>query len=179
MCHFIYRFFQFWLPPKTTWNDIASTESVKYSDLRDLRWSIPLALLLLLLRYGIEKCAYVALLGDKLKIRNTKPTTPSSNSALEEQYTKSRRLTEFNIDDLSKELDLSPHFICEWMRRRLAQDEKVTFKKFCTASWMSLNHTASFVFGLYILWDQEYLWNFKLMLLDYPHHVSTWMKMKL
>lgn len=44
---------------------------------------------------------------------------------------------------------------------------------------MSLNHTVSFAFGLYILWNQEYLWNFKLMVLDYPHHVSNRMKMKL
>lgn len=122
---------------------------------------------------------YLVIFGDKLKITNTKPALFSSNSALEELYKNSRRLTKFNIDDLSKSLDLSPDFVCEWWRRRLIQDRTVTFKKFCTACWMSLNHTASFAFGLYILWDQEYLWNFKLMVFDYPHHVSNRMKMKL
>lgn len=45
-----------WLPPNTTWADIApgSRPDVKHSDYRDLIWPLPLALVLIVLRYLVE-----------------------------------------------------------------------------------------------------------------------------
>lgn len=46
-----------WLPPNTTWDDIApgSRSDVEHADYRDLVWPLPLALILLFLRLAVEK----------------------------------------------------------------------------------------------------------------------------
>lgn len=45
-----------WLPPNVTWADIApgSRPDVKHADYRDLIWPLPLALILIVLRYLVE-----------------------------------------------------------------------------------------------------------------------------
>lgn len=46
-----------WLPPNITWADIApgSRPDVQHADYRDLIWPIPLALIVLAIRYVIER----------------------------------------------------------------------------------------------------------------------------
>jgi len=46
-----------WLPPNTTWADIApgSNPDVVYADYRDLIWPIPLAAVIMLVRYTLER----------------------------------------------------------------------------------------------------------------------------
>lgn len=46
-----------WLPPNTTWEDIApgSRPDVNHADYRDLVWPLPLALLVMLTRYSLER----------------------------------------------------------------------------------------------------------------------------
>lgn len=47
-----------WLPPNITWEAIApgSKPDVKHADYRDLIWPLPMALLVMLLRYALERC---------------------------------------------------------------------------------------------------------------------------
>ena len=46
-----------WLPPNTTWADIApgSRPDVRHADYRDLIWPLPLAVVIIILRHIIEK----------------------------------------------------------------------------------------------------------------------------
>lgn len=46
-----------WLPPNITWEDIApgSRTDVNHADYRDLIWPLPLALVIMLLRYSLER----------------------------------------------------------------------------------------------------------------------------
>lgn len=46
-----------WLPPNTTWADIApgSRPDVQHADYRDLIYPIPLAAVMLIIRYILEK----------------------------------------------------------------------------------------------------------------------------
>lgn len=45
-----------WLPPNTTWADIApgSSTDIEYADYRDLVWPIPIAFIILAIRYVLE-----------------------------------------------------------------------------------------------------------------------------
>lgn len=45
-----------WLPPNTTWADIApgARPDVDHADYRDLWWPIPMAIALLIIRYCVE-----------------------------------------------------------------------------------------------------------------------------
>lgn len=46
-----------WLPPNTTWADLAPNASneIKHTDYRDLLYPFPMALVMLILRYLFEK----------------------------------------------------------------------------------------------------------------------------
>lgn len=46
-----------WLPPNTSWADIApgSRADVDHADYKDLIWPLPMALFLILLRHAVEK----------------------------------------------------------------------------------------------------------------------------
>lgn len=46
-----------WLPPNTTWDDIApgSRPDVNHADYRDLIWPLPMAVAVILLRYSLER----------------------------------------------------------------------------------------------------------------------------
>lgn len=47
-----------WLPPNTTWADIApeSSKEIQHPDHRHLLYPLPMALVMLLLRYLFERC---------------------------------------------------------------------------------------------------------------------------
>lgn len=46
-----------WLPPNTTWEDIApgSRPDVDHADYKDLIWPLPMAIILSILRFTVEK----------------------------------------------------------------------------------------------------------------------------
>lgn len=46
-----------WLPPNTTWADLApnAMPDVQHTDYRDLLYPLPMALVMLVLRYVLEK----------------------------------------------------------------------------------------------------------------------------
>lgn len=44
-----------WLPPNTTWDDIAPTPENRFADYRHLLYPLPMALMLLVLRYALER----------------------------------------------------------------------------------------------------------------------------
>lgn len=44
-----------WLPPNTTWDDLAPTAENKYVDYRHLAYPIPMAMVILGLRYVLER----------------------------------------------------------------------------------------------------------------------------
>lgn len=46
-----------WLPPNTTWADLAPNASseVQHTDYRDLLYPLPMAIVMLLIRYTLEK----------------------------------------------------------------------------------------------------------------------------
>lgn len=47
-----------WLPPNVTWNDIAPREDLPYTDHRHLAIPIPLACVMLIIRYFLEKLVH-------------------------------------------------------------------------------------------------------------------------
>jgi hypothetical protein len=44
-----------WLPPNITWEDVAPTPSNGFADYRHLFYPLPMALILLVVRYALER----------------------------------------------------------------------------------------------------------------------------
>lgn len=51
-----------WLPPNVTWEDIApgSRADVQHADYKDLIWPLPLSVLVMLLRYTLERLVTIS-----------------------------------------------------------------------------------------------------------------------
>lgn len=73
---------------------------------------------------------------------------------------------------LAKQLDMTERQIERWWRLRRSQAKPSTLVKFCENSWKCTFYICNFAFGLYILWDKEWLWDIDQCYIGYPHQVS-------
>ncbi|XP_053617763.1 ceramide synthase 6-like isoform X2 [Plodia interpunctella] len=163
-----------WLPPNTTWEDIAPgpEKAVVYTDYRHLIFPIPLAFVLILLRNLLEKY-WFAPFGKSLGIKNTRAKKASNNPQLEAAYQKSSKIKHKQVAALAKQLDLSERQVERWLRLRRSQDKPSTLVKFCENLWRCTFYLYNFSFGLFVLWDKVWLWDIDNCYVGYPHHGVT------
>ncbi|XP_031637328.1 ceramide synthase 6 [Contarinia nasturtii] len=159
-----------WLPPNTTWADIApgSRPDVDHADYRDLWWPIPMAIVLLIIRFCVEKYI-LSPFGKSLGIKSARSKRATPNPILEDAYSKCSRIHHKTVIGLAKQMDMTERQIERWWRYRRAQDKPSTLVKFCENSWRFLYYTHSFAFGLFVLWDKSWFWDVKHCWHGYPH----------
>ncbi|XP_070064991.1 ceramide synthase 6 isoform X3 [Drosophila virilis] len=159
-----------WLPPNTTWADIApgSRPDVVHANYRDLIWPIPLAAVVMLVRYTLERF-WISPIGKSLGIRSSRPKKAANVPTLELAYAKSSHLDHKWLAPLSKQADMSERQIERWWRLRRAQDKPSTLVKFCENTWRCLYYLYSFIFGVIVLWDKPWFWDVKTCWYGYPH----------
>ncbi|KAL1502415.1 hypothetical protein ABEB36_007558 [Hypothenemus hampei] len=163
-----------WLPPNTTWADIApeSSTEINHADSRHLLYPLPMALVVLVIRYVLEKYWFtpVAL---SLGIKNTKPKKAPSNVALEQAFALSKKWSHKQIQGLAKQLDMSERQVERWLRLRRAQNKPSTLTKFCENSWRYTYYTFSFLYGVTVLWDKPWFWDINECWNGFPHQSVT------
>lgn len=159
-----------WLPPNTEWNDVApgSRSDIEHADYRDLLWTLPLAIIVLIIRFCVEKYI-LSPLGKSIGIRSVTYKRAAPVFILEKAYTDCNQLSRKRIVGLKKQLDMSKYQIERWWLYRRAQDKPSTLTKFCENSWRCLYYTFSFAFGLYVSWDKPWSWNIKHCWYGHPH----------
>ncbi|XP_063388631.1 ceramide synthase 6-like isoform X1 [Cydia fagiglandana] len=170
-----------WLPPNTTWEDLAPgpDKPVVYNDHRHLLYPLPLAVVLIVLRHILEKY-WFAPFGKSLGIKNTRPKKAPSNPKLELAYQTSPKikhkqffLSKDEICALAKQLDMSERQVERWWRLRRSQDKPSTLVKFCENAWRCTFYLYNFSFGMFILWDKDWLWEIDNCYIGYPHQGLT------
>ncbi|XP_072934202.1 ceramide synthase 6-like [Epargyreus clarus] len=161
-----------WLPPNTTWEDLAPApeKAVVYTDHRHVFIPIPLAFVFITLRYLLENYIY-APFGVYLGIKGGRPKKAPSNPKLEAVYKNGARPIELYA--IAKQLDMSERQVERWWRLRRLQDKPSTLVKFCENAWKFTFYVCNFTFGLYILWDKSWLWNIDHCYIGYPHQGLT------
>lgn len=159
-----------WLPPNITWEDIApgSRTDINHADYRDLIWPLPLALVIMLLRYSLERF-WISPIGKSLGIKSTRSKKAANIPTLEKAYEQSSRLDHKKVISLSKHLDMTERQIERWWRLRRAQDKPSTLTKFCENSWRCIYYSYSFIYGVIVLWDKPWFWDVKSCWYGYPH----------
>ncbi|XP_047520917.1 ceramide synthase 5 isoform X1 [Pieris napi] len=170
-----------WLPPNTTWEDIkpGPDKVVVYNDHRHLLYPIPLAFVLIALRHLIENYWY-APFGKSLGIKNTRskkaPIIPKLEAAYQE-CSKIKHKQQFfsreQICALAKQLDMTERQVERWWRLRRSQDKPSTLVKFCENAWRCTFYLYNFSYGVFILWDKEWLWDIDQCYIGYPHQGVT------
>uniref|UniRef100_A0A336MAZ5 CSON008488 protein n=2 Tax=Culicoides sonorensis TaxID=179676 RepID=A0A336MAZ5_CULSO len=159
-----------WLPPNTTWADIApgSRPDVQHADYRHLIWPLPMAAVILFIRHVLEKY-WFAPVGRSLGIKSVRPKPVPLNPVLDQAYSQSSRLNHKTVVALAKQTDLTERQVERWWRKKRAQDKPTILVKFCENSFRCLYYTYSFIFGIVVLWDKPWLWNIKECWYSYPH----------
>lgn len=159
-----------WLPPNVTWKDISPgyNDQIYYTNSTHLYLPIPLAFIMLGLRYVFEKY-WFSPIGISLGIKNYRSKRAPTNPILEKAYTCSKKMTHKQIQGLAKQLDWSERKVERWLRMRRSQDKPSTLVKFCENAWRCLYYLCSFVFGVIVLWDKSWLWNINECWYTYPH----------
>ncbi|OXU26390.1 hypothetical protein TSAR_013424 [Trichomalopsis sarcophagae] len=176
---------QIWLPPNISWADIEPTPENRFADYRHLLYPLPMALVLLVMRYALERGRFCfAPFGRSLGIKTSRSKKAAPNPILDKAYNGKKikqkqenhnmletyEICELQITALAKQLDWSERQVERWLRLRRAQDKPSTLTKFCENSWRCLYYTYSFFFGLFILWDKPWLWNINHCYYNYPYH---------
>ncbi|XP_073948015.1 ceramide synthase 5-like isoform X3 [Choristoneura fumiferana] len=166
-----------WLPPNTTWEDISPgpDKAVVYNDHRHLLYPLPLALVLIGLRHVLEKY-WFAPFGKSLGIKNTRAKKAPNNPKLEAAYLMSSKikhkqffLSKDEICGLAKQLDMTERQVERWWRLRRSQDKPSTLVKFCENVWRCTFYLYNFSYGMFILWDKDWLWEIDHCYIGYPH----------
>ena len=162
---------KFWLPPNITWKDIepGSKADITHADHRHFLWVIPISICIILIRYVIENY-FLASLGKYLGVKSTRPKPPVYNKLLAEAYKNSQLLNPEVMKSVLKKCDWSERQVERWWRLRRAHDKPTILTKFCESGWRCIYYTFSFSIGIIILWDKPWLWEFKQVWNNYPHH---------
>lgn len=157
-----------WLPPNITWADLEPNDKIQYADYRHLLYPLPMAGIMLILRYFLEKYCYCPF-GTSLGIKSSKPKRAAPNELLERAYQQKLTMKHKEIVGLAKQLDWSERQVERWLRLRRAQEKPSTLTKFSENGWRLTYYTYSFIFGLVCLWDKPWLWNIDECWTNYPH----------
>nr|CAD7593827.1 unnamed protein product [Timema genevievae] len=159
---------QIWLPPNVTWKDIEPNDDIAYANYRHLILPLPMALVMLMFRFTLERYLF-APLGVFLGIKTRKKRQLIPNEALKKVAHVNRKLTHSELVGLSKRLDLSERQVERLLRQQHAQYKPSTLVKFCETSWRFLYYLSSFLFGVFCLWDKPWLWDINNCWTNYPH----------
>uniref|UniRef100_A0A5F8GHY6 Homeobox domain-containing protein n=1 Tax=Monodelphis domestica TaxID=13616 RepID=A0A5F8GHY6_MONDO len=138
-----------WLPAGYTWTDIEDANGVTYPHPKDLLATIPLAFMLVIVRYSFERTVGV-LLSRVMGVRDHLRLKPDPNPILESFFqTQSQNPKEAQLSHLASQCHLSVRQTQRWFRRRRNQARPNLTKKFCESSWRLFFYFSS-SFGIFL-----------------------------
>ena len=102
-----------WLPPRVTWSSMKSVQIVngsriepeEFAQFSDLLYPLPLAVIMLLLKWSVQNIFYT--LGKWLGLKEQRRIYPAENPALEGVFRKRRNPKVKELESLVKESGLS------------------------------------------------------------------------
>nr|XP_031292998.1 ceramide synthase 4 isoform X2 [Camelus dromedarius] len=159
---------RFWLPANNSWADLEDRDGLVYPHPRDMLMALPLALVLLAVRFTFER--FVGLpLSRWLGLRSQTRRLVKPIAALEKHFlTEGQRPTEPQMTLLATQCGLTLRQTQHWFRRRRNQDRPCLSKKFCEASWRFVFYLCSFIGGLLVLYHESWLWTPVMCWDNYP-----------
>ena len=100
-----------WLPPNITWESFDSEPG--YAQFYDLAYPFPLAIVLIAVRFVVERAIFRPL-GKSLKIKDTTYRNPEANPVLESAYVARQK----DYQAISKAAGLTERQVERWFRQR-------------------------------------------------------------
>ncbi|XP_007489535.2 ceramide synthase 4-like isoform X1 [Monodelphis domestica] len=156
----LYQWFwkdEFWFPAGYTWTDMEDANGVTYPHPKDLLATIPLAFILVIVRYSFERTIGIHLsriMGVRDHIRLKAAPNPNLESFFQ---TQSWNPKEAQLSLLVNQCGLSVRQAQCWFHYRRNQ-EQPNLTKFCESSWRFLFYFSSFFGGLFTLYNETWFW---------------------
>lgn len=165
---------KFWLPQNLTWEDLKRTEEKQFGETRDLWLTFPLCITVLCIRFSVEK-GIARPLGKWLNLSERLHNEPKDNIILEKVYkTITRKPNYSQVEDLCKQTGWRKHEINVWFRKKNLVGRPTTLTKFQETFWRFAFYLTSFFYGLYVMYDQECVWQTEKCFSNYPEdHVLS------
>lgn len=166
-----------WLPPNVTWDSFNEAKVVQDSRLEptdfarfsDLWYPIPLSIIVILIRYGVEKYIFRPV-GLRLGLKEPRRRQPPENKDLETVYRLSSHPSRDQIRQVALRTGHTELEVERWLRQRRQAELPSTLKKFCETGWRWVFYTSILVYGVVCLWDKPWFWNIRHCWYDYPYH---------
>jgi len=145
------------------------TQNGEFAQFTDLWYPIPIAVILMLIRFLVEKFIFKPI-GLKVGMKDHKRLYPRSNTVLEAAFRKSNSPSHQIVKDLSQQTKLTELEVQRWFRQRKQAELPSTLQKFCETGWRFVFYTVIFVYGLAVLWTKHWFWDIEGCWIDYPKH---------
>jgi len=166
-----------WLPPGITWDTMKQPQSVnntiiypeQFAQFGDLLYPLPLALLMILVRWVVERLVFRTI-GLRIGLRHYSRPYPTHNNLLEEVFKKNKSLAHQDLISISSQTGLSIIQVERWLRKRKQAELPNTLQKFCETGWRWVFYTCILGYGINCLWDKAWLWNIRFCWYNYPFH---------
>ncbi|ELK31079.1 LAG1 longevity assurance like protein 4 [Myotis davidii] len=143
---------RFWLPPNNSWADLEDRDGLVYAHPQDLLAALPLALVLVAMRFTFERLIGLPL-SRWLGVRHQSRRPVEPNATLEKHFLmEGWRPDKPRMAVLATQCGLTLRQTQRWFRKRRNQDRPCLTKKFCEASWRFLFYLCSFIGGLSVLY---------------------------
>nr|XP_039255874.1 ceramide synthase 6-like [Styela clava] len=164
----------FWLPKGITWDLLKNTETRQYGQCRDLVVIFPITLLIFCIRMILEK-SIAQPIGRRLNLPDKAHKAPQDNIILEKVFkTITKSPNKKQLDGLCKQLDWNERQVSLWFRMRGLSGRPSTLQKFSEEFWRFTFYLVSFLYGLYVLHDEECVFNRDKCWSDFPgNHAMT------
>uniref|UniRef100_F7CKQ0 Ceramide synthase 4-like n=1 Tax=Monodelphis domestica TaxID=13616 RepID=F7CKQ0_MONDO len=160
-----------WFPSQYSWADFEDKNEEIYPHPKDLLAVIPLALVIIIVRYSFERVVGLPL-GRLMGVYDGHRIKAFHNSTLESFFrTQDRNPKEAQLNHLATQCNLSMRQVQHWFRCRRNQERPLRSKKFSEACWKCMVYTFSFVGGFFILYDEPWLWDSDLCWHGFPKQI--------
>ena len=148
-----------------TWSDFEDVNTRT----EELFYPIPIAIILL-----VSRMMFVNNVFDKfghfmgLKQSSNKNSLP--NEALEEVYKSKKKLDNDSIIKEVMKLGMSQRQAERWLRKRCRSDTPTKSEKLIETTWRATYYLSMWIYGLYILYQKQWVWDTRYCWYGYPHH---------
>ncbi|KAF2351105.1 TRAM/LAG1/CLN8 domain [Trinorchestia longiramus] len=160
----------FWLPEGYNWADIQSTDEKQYPEFRNLfTYPIIFAALILAVRFYVLNPFIFKPFAIKAGLRYKKYLPPPRNDLLEKLFCESR-VSSKDISNAAESLGWTRRDVERWIRQRNNSGKLTKLDKFQESAFLASYHIIISMYGLYIMYDEPWLWEISAAWLGYPLH---------
>lgn len=175
-----------WVYPNHSWQDI---ERLSGYSLSDLKWSVVVAVALILIRRVVEEYILTPIgsyygLKDRTSASYQKKKAAAllcSDPRLESAWHRMKDdLLTFDqkvLQNLLNQLGssgMSQRQLERWIRRKANAERASRMSRFTESAWRMIFYSFAFTFGIFTLWDKEWFGDSSHCFDDYPNHAIGW-----